>query len=916
MSEPDPDLIETLLEEFAERLRDGQSPSIAEYEAAYPQCAAQIRELFPAVQVMEQIALRRQQTNISGVASPGMPAQLGDFRIIREIGRGGMGIVYEAQQESLGRRVAVKVLPQSALLKPEALRRFEREARTAANLHHTNIVPVFGVGEHEGLHYIVMQLIQGVGLDRIIGQKQLPSTKAPTQAQTKLAESSRPQATVPSQTLLTHDLLPSGPQRWQTVARIGMQSALGLDYAHRRGTLHRDIKPANLLIDDQGIVWITDFGLAKAMEHEDVSQTGDVVGTLRYMAPERFQGKVDTRSDIYSLGLTLYELLTLRPAYEHSNPSMLMKRITEEQPVRPRLVNGAIPRDLETIVLKATASDPAHRYATAADLADDLARFVDDQPVRARRVGPGERLWRWARRNRVVASLIGLAVALLILVAVVTSVGYVRVSHANVEAKDALAGESQQREKAEAVSALTLEALDDIFEQYVPNRIATDVEPVIGDSEESSVRLSTQPVLSKGAAALLERMLVFYERLAKENAGDAGLRRKVADANRRVGEIHRRLGHFEQAKAAYLKAIDDYAQLRKQIGSEAVPPYEIARIYNELGDMHWAARREADGLGFHVKSMEILAAPTKEAVQPQHQYELARTNYFLGRGRPPEVAPGRGSQDKGSKQRGGKPVVSDQAPAEEEAHLRQAIRILEPLIASYPSVAAYRHLLACCYRDLPISSSGSSPSPQAASVDKAIEILERLATDFPDVPEYRFDLAKTYARPLAADQPVDAVVEKRLRKSLGLLETLVAENPNVPEYTASQVQSLYVLAELLRHSRRPDEAESVLRKALALQSSLVKQYPTTNAYVAWKAILQESLAKFLFDRDRTKEARTLLESAVDDLNRLLPSEPQAAYLHEILGRCYKNLSDILRQEGDEQQADEMLRRGREHRVQR
>ena len=213
MSEPDPDLIETLLEEFAERLRDGQSLSIAEYEAAYPQCAAQIRELFPAVQAIEQIALRRQQTNISGVASPGMPAQLGDFRIIREIGRGGMGIVYEAQQESLGRRVAVKVLPQSALLKPEALRRFEREARTAANLHHTNIVPVFGVGEHEGLHYIVMQLIQGVGLDRIIGQKQLPSTKAPTQAQTKLAESSRPQATVPSQPPRRGHPSPSGTFR-------------------------------------------------------------------------------------------------------------------------------------------------------------------------------------------------------------------------------------------------------------------------------------------------------------------------------------------------------------------------------------------------------------------------------------------------------------------------------------------------------------------------------------------------------------------------------------------------------------------------------------------------------------------------------------------------------------------------------
>jgi len=918
MPEPDSDLIEKLLEEFTEQIRSGQSPSIAEYEAAYPQCAAQIRDLFPAAQAMEQIALHRQQVGSAGVASPGAPTQLGDFRIVREIGRGGMGIVYEAQQESLSRRVAIKVMPQSALLHPAALQRFEREARTAANLHHTNIVPVFGVGEHEGFHFIVMQLIQGVGLDRLIGQEQLPSTKAFTQATaTKLDVPSRPPTAVASQTLSACELLPLGPKRWPAVARIGMQAALGLDYAHQRGTIHRDVKPANLLIDDQGTVWISDFGLAKAMEQDDVSLAGDVVGTLRYMAPERFQGRVDARSDIYSLGLTLYELVTLRPAYEQSNPSMLMKRIADEQPVRPRLVNPAIPRDLETIILKATAPDPLHRYVKAKDLADDLGRFLDDQPIHARRVGLGERLWRWSRRNRVVASLTGLAAALLVLVAVVASVGYMRVSRANVEAKEALAGESHQREKAELVSALTLEALDDIFEQYVPNRIAADAEPAIGGSEGSSVRLSTQPVLSKGAAALLERMLVFYERLAQENAGDAALRRKVADANRRVGDIHRRLGHFEQAKAAYLKSIEYYEQLQHQIGEGTETACEIARIYNELGDSHWAARRQADGRDFHDKAMAILAAvPPQQAARPQHQYELARTHYFLGRGRPPEAAPGRGSQGEGPKQRDSEPVSPDRLPAEDEANLQHAIGILEQLIKPHPSVAAYRHLLACCYRDLPVPPPGSSRMPAFESVDKAIELLEQLVADFPDVPEYRFDLGKTYARPDSPDQSFSEAAEKRLRKSLSILEKLVAENPNVPEYTACQVQNLYLLAELLRHSRRPDEAETVLHKSLAIQSSLVRQYPAAYSYVLWNAILQESMAKFLSDRDRTKEARTLLESAVADLNQLLPSEPQAAHVHEILGRCYKNLSDVLRQEGDDQQAEEMLRRGREHRVPR
>ena len=792
MSETNPEPMESLLDEFVEQLRRGESPSISAYETAHPECADQIREFFPVVQAMEQMALRRQHGRGPAVFAVGTPTQLGDFRIVREIGRGGMGIVYEAEQESLSRHVAVKVLPQSSLLNPAALQRFQREARTAAKLHHTNIVPVFGVGEHLGFHYIVMQLIQGIGLDRILAQQQLPPTTVLAPNQDKTLVGAHAQQAADSRRKPAVGNLPQpGPQYWQSVARIGIQAANALGYAHQRGTLHRDIKPANLLIDEKSIVWITDFGLAKAMEHDEVSQTGDIVGTLRYMAPERFKGEADGRSDIYSLGSTLYEMLTLRPAYEHSNPSVLMKRIAEEQPVRPRVLDEAIPRDLETIVLKAMAHDRVHRYATAEELADDLSRFVDDRPIRARRLGLGERLWRWVRRNRVVAGLIGLAVALLILMAVVATLGYMRVSGANVQVTEALAGESQQREKAEAMSALTLQALDDIFEQYVPNRVATDAEPAIGDSDGSAVRLSAQPVLSKGAAALLERMLAFYDRLARDNVADKGLRRKVADANRRVGDIHRRLGHLEQASAAYLKAIQCYEQLQHEIGGEAATAAEIATIYNELGDLHWAGRRQGDGRSFHAKAMEILvAAPAEQVAGPQHQYELARTYYFLGRGRPPEVAPGRGSRGESPKQRGGEPVSPDRSPAEDEANLQHAIRILEQLIKSRPSVAAYRHLLACCYRDLPVSPLDSSRTPAFESVDKAIEILGQLVTDFPDVPEYRFDLGKTYARPDSPNRSLSITAEKRLRKSLGILEKLVAENPNVPEYAASQVQSL------------------------------------------------------------------------------------------------------------------------------
>jgi WD40 repeat protein/tetratricopeptide (TPR) repeat protein len=215
-------------------------------------------------------------------------------------------------------------------------------------------------------------------------------------------------------------LADSGQPYWQSVARIGIQVAEALAYAHAQGTLHRDIKPSNLLLDTQGVVWVADFGLAKGTDSEDLTGSGDVVGTLRYMAPERFEGKADARSDLYALGLTLYELLTLRPSFDESERSQLLHQVMHLDPPRPRKVNPAVPRDLETIVLKAIARDPRHRYQSAGDLAADLERFMDDKPIQARPVSEVEKLWRWCRRNPALASLV--ATCALFLVVGVTGI--------------------------------------------------------------------------------------------------------------------------------------------------------------------------------------------------------------------------------------------------------------------------------------------------------------------------------------------------------------------------------------------------------------------------------------------------------------------------------------------------------------
>jgi WD40 repeat protein len=230
---------------------------------------------------------------------------------------------------------------------------------------------------------------------------------------------------VSAQTELTSS---SNAEYFRAAARIGLQVAEALEYAHRQGILHRDIKPSNLLLDTAGTAWVTDFGLAKSPEGDDLTGPGDILGTLRYMPPERFRGESDPRGDIYSLGLTLYELLTLRPAFDDSDRTRLIERVQREPRAPPRQIDRRIPRDLETVVMKAMAPEPKDRYATAEGLAEDLRRFLADRPILARRISVAEQLWRWCRRNRAVAALAMGLLAMLVILALGSTLAWVLVS--------------------------------------------------------------------------------------------------------------------------------------------------------------------------------------------------------------------------------------------------------------------------------------------------------------------------------------------------------------------------------------------------------------------------------------------------------------------------------------------------------
>jgi serine/threonine protein kinase/WD40 repeat protein len=424
-------------ESFLERYRAGERPSITEYVERYPQLANQIRELFPALVMVEKVGAKRDE---SPPPAPPLPERLGGYRILRKIGHGGMGVVYEAEQEALGRHVALKVLPFAKLLEPTFRERFQREAQAAARLHHSNIVPVFGVGEEDGLHYYAMQYIEGQGLDQVLGEvKELRSgltdrlvpDKPSSESTGSVAEDlvsgrfAAPELPPAEDANLT-DVHPapamagdsslvgkSSRDYYHSVARVGVQASEALAYAHQHGILHRDIKPSNLLLDKHGTVWITDFGLAKVEGSTELTRPGEVLGTLSYLAPERFQGVSDRRGDVYGLGMTLYELLALRPAFEDSDRRRLMMRLGREEPAPLRQWDPNVPRDLETIVLKAIAPEPARRYQTAGDLAEDLHRLLADQPIRARRISVTERIRRWCRRNPAVAGLSAVVALLL-----------------------------------------------------------------------------------------------------------------------------------------------------------------------------------------------------------------------------------------------------------------------------------------------------------------------------------------------------------------------------------------------------------------------------------------------------------------------------------------------------------------------
>lgn len=882
----DRDPLESVGAEYAERCRLGERVSIEEYAERFPDLATEIRELFPTIQAMEQLNAKRAME--SGLRQQGIPAQLGDYRVIGEIARGGMGVVYEAEQISLARRVAIKVLPQRTLRGTRDVIRFEREAQTAAKLHHSNIVPVFGVGHDEGHHYIVMQLIRGVGLDEILTEtKRLVTGSVPADPITSgrsstvkrsavgLLESELRNDTVKNgntETLLSDSSTDVGQQEprkthipvpsllqiqsavdatyYKNVARIGLQAAEALQYAHAHNTLHRDVKPGNLLLDSEGCVWMADFGLAKAMESDSVTNSGDVVGTLAYVAPERFRGETTSRSDIYSLGLTLHEMLTLQKAFTGEDRMTIMNQVANERLPSPRKINPDVPRDLETIVMKAAAHDPADRYSTAGEMAADLSAFLTDRPILARRLSKVEHAVRWCRRNRSTAAMLT-AVALLLAAAFgATVAGYFH--------------SERQRQQSDVTTKLAVGVLDEIYNRFSSSDL--NVRVADSDDSEESEGFAGSPALplSRDVAFMLDKMLPVYDEFSNQANDSAFVAVKSISAIGRVGDIHRRLGELDEAKRSYEEAIKRLELLPASEQDTPSVRLESARIHNGLGVVLLQADRDDEKASMH--HQKAISTIDREQASDEESFELARSLYLLYV-----------SERRNRKRRAADDQILDRAKG-----------ILSRLQEAHPGRPEYRFLFARCLlaNRSDCGANGALNDEQAM----AINMLETLVTQSPENPDYQFELGDTYRsieyheykkhKVTGRDASQLSKSISRLRRGIALTANLEIRHPNIPQYNLLKKRLHHLLATALRDQGDLVEAADEYQRALEKQKLLLSQSREPHRHQFWLHHLELEYGKVLIRLERNAEAGVLLRASLAGLEALMDYPETKASRHQ------------------------------------
>ncbi len=822
--------VDLLASDFLGRYRDGDRPSVEEYARRHPELSDDIRRMFPLIASVEKLKIDQQISPDGSATLAGRQLErLGDFRIIREIGRGGMGIVFEAEQESLGRSVAIKVLPKQCLLDDTALEHFQQEARMAAAMHHSNIVPVFGTGEADGSHYLVMQLVGGDSLDK------------------HLAEQNSPMAT-------------------QEVAFIGAQLADAIAYAHENGVSHRDIKPANILLEKDGMVQITDFGLARNLR-DDPTTTRTLSGSLRYMAPERFRGVSDERSDIYSLGLTLFEMTVGQPAFAQEDPDELIRSITSPTTLSPRKLRPDLSVDLETIILKAIHPEPRLRYPTATALRDDLQRFIVDEPIHARRLSISQRCIRWCRRNPKIAAAVGITTVSLIATTIVSSAAYLATSSANQRALAALKESEQSLDFA-------VQSLDGVVELV---SISTAMAPVgIGSDDGSEAEFNFTDTAfrpSPHSARLLERIQPLYERLAQQAPTRPDIILQMVDASIQLARIQNQLGRTEAAFQTLQNSINVLNERAAEAHISAEEKaLRLGRLSNEWGAVRLTNLDSSEAEAAFQRALDALSVAS--SASPAIQLEQIKAHLALSNLSPSHRRKGH--------------INEEQRTARRE-HATAAMEILGQLPKATSTTKSAQIFRARSH--LALSRLTNRHDTKREHFQTALTQLRQQLNLSPDDAAIRFELVQVLGDVnIRRDQQRRQMKNSSnwLDEALAELKPLKQEYPSTPAFAVAEVHLRHKRASIARSRQRFDHAKQQLKIAIDLQSDLVQANPDSFVHRCWRALLYRSVTECERELENESAANQALELAIQDL-KAIPAESDQ---HSFVVRTREIISDL------------------------
>ncbi|MEZ5967135.1 MAG: serine/threonine-protein kinase [Planctomycetota bacterium] len=816
------------------------------------------------------------------------PRFLGDYRVVREIGRGGMGVVYEAQQLSIPRRVALKVLPPHFTLSARRIERFRREAAAAGRLRHPGLVQIYEVGESAGTHFFAMEFVEGKSLAHVLCE---------------VVERGGGPADV--------DLGVAGGGAYLTqVAEVVAQIAETLAFAHENGIVHRDVKPQNVLIASDRRVRVVDFGLAKDVDLGSLSRSGEFAGTPHYVSPEQASGRasVDHRSDVFSLGVVMYQLLTLDLPFDGESTQQVLLAVGTEEPRAPRQVNRAVPVDLETVCLKAIAKDPGRRYQTAAEMAADLRRFLRGEAILARPVGFVERSVRFARRHRAASAAAGLALILL-LAAPLAAIYYKRLSDALIAQQQATA---RQRDLAKRHLDRARRTVDLWFSRF------------------AEAELREVPGMEQLRRAFCEDALQLYEELVAGAGDDRSLERDLARAFVRLGCIRAELGNDDRAVLDFDDGVTRLRVLTVAHPDDVGLRFDLADAHRQRSMALRRRGRDDESAADHAAAVAILQR-LAEPDSPHWQRaaaELAKTEQrraeidarvFGGIERALQAMDHAvdawlrlGADRVGDPQESdlafayltrGRLAVKTARWAAAERDLSAACAILRRLMSGPRSSTIHgEHLCHSLAGLAEVYGRTGRGTELGAVLAEMVDGWRRLANDFPHIVRHRASLAwalmkvgtrETFSRPELA-RPL-------LEEGLQLAETLVREYPDNREFRLTLGRTLNAWGLCLRHSGgTADEIDTAFERACAtLRQVLAADARELECHAQLGAALSNLAEWRLFGPHRDlEECRRLIEDAIPHQRFAHEGNPRNVGYQGYLLVHYRLLGEVQARKGE------------------